>query len=312
MTDDNYSSTPPSGGFGGALRALLRWLLRLILVILAGGLLGVAVYLGLVILYQQAIEPARQNAIRIDDLEARQSESQRLVETRLANFSLRLAALESQGALSGETIAGLQSELRALGAQMPSIERLEEMGTLLRRLDAQVQWESTRVAALQGTLAAGDSPLAVLQREVRLLKAMQFLNRSRLYLAQNNYGLARQEVENARQVLLELAQDAPEYQQAALAGWLSRLDMALNNLPSLPVIAADDLEIAWWMMAAGLPGLGTPVPPEVIEEGATLTPTPTPPVEESTVTFTPTLTPSQQTVTPTPFVYDPASTPTPP
>jgi len=37
---------------------------------------------------------------------------------------------------------------------------------------------------------------------------------------------------------------------------LSRLDLVLGNLPDFPVIAVDDLNIAWNLLVLGLPETG--------------------------------------------------------
>ena len=73
-----------------------------------------------------------------------------------------------------------------------------------------------------------------------------------------------------------------------------RLDMAMGNLPAFPVIAADDVDIAWQLMMMGLPEseaeivpTSTPLPPPtftptvVLEPSATFTPTPAPVLENT-------------------------------
>jgi hypothetical protein len=67
-----------------------------------------------------------------------------------------------------------------------------------------------------------------------------------------------------------------------------RLDLALGNLPAFPVIAADDVDIAWQLMMIGLPEseadvIATFTP--TLEATPTFTSTPTPePVLEATPT----------------------------
>jgi hypothetical protein len=102
---------------------------------------------------------------------------------------------------------------------------------------------------------------------------MELLTRSRLSLVENNAGEAEQDVRAARQLLAGLGGEVPEYQVEALSSIIARLDQALIDLPARPVLAADNLEIAWQLLRSGLPGEPTP--------GPTLTPgtptgTPTP------------------------------------
>ena len=127
------------------------------------------------------------------------------------------------------------------------------------------------------------------------MKAMEMLTRGRLYLVQNNLGLAQNEVQAARDVLAGLV--APDYQQAALNAMIIRLDLALANLPGAPVLAAEDLEIAWQLLRAGLPSEGaaaTAERPALSTEAVTPLAT-----QASETTATPTDAP-EATPTPTP------------
>jgi hypothetical protein len=72
----------------------------------------------------------------------------------------------------------------------------------------------------------------------------------------------------------------PEYQIEAKELIIAHLDMALENLPEAPILAAEDLEIAWQLLKQGLPD-EPPLEAETETEG---TPTPGP-------TVTPTATP---------------------
>jgi hypothetical protein len=84
------------------------------------------------------------------------------------------------------------------------------------------------------------------------------LSRARLYLYESNFGLARLDVQAARDLLLSLQSDIATDKEAALGEVITRLDLALGNLPDFPVIAADDLNIAWQLLVNGLPDLPNP------------------------------------------------------
>jgi len=68
-----------------------------------------------------------------------------------------------------------------------------------------------------------------------------------------------------------------------------RLDLALGNMPVFPVIAVDDVDIAWQLMMMGLPESEADVIATFTPRPApTLTVTPTPePILEVTPTATP-------------------------
>jgi hypothetical protein len=58
---------------------------------------------------------------------------------------------------------------------------------------------------------------------------------------------------------------------------LLRLDLTLSNLPSFPVAASDDLDIAWQVLLGGLPPTEpTPAPTTTVEPLPQPSATPTP------------------------------------
>jgi len=107
------------------------------------------------------------------------------------------------------------------------------------------------------------------------------LARARLYLAESNFGLAREDVRSARELLVELEAGSND---EVLTQAISRLDLALGNLPAFPVVASGDLEVAWQILMTGETiATATPVPtstgtpaPAVPTVGTTLTITATP------------------------------------
>ncbi len=110
---------------------------------------------------------------------------------------------------------------------------------------------------------------------------IELLSRARLYLYGSNYGLAKIDVQAARDLLSTLQNDLPYDQNATLQDVLARLDLALVNLPTYPVIAADDVDIAWQLLVDGLPALpGATATPETTGEAPIQT-------EEATPTVTP-------------------------
>ena len=112
-----------------------------------------------------------------------------------------------------------------------------------------------RIAALEDMLAETPVPdeaemaeadaVVELRAEVGVLKTMSLLSRSRAYLLQANYDLAVVDAENALTVLQAAMVDLPEEKAGVAEGLVERMRLALNNLPDNPVLAAEDLEIAW-------------------------------------------------------------------
>jgi hypothetical protein len=155
--------------------------------------------------------------------------------------------------------------------------------------------------------AAGE--LEMLTREVKMLKALELLSRSRLHFLNADYGLAEKDLQNAYRVLtdLQVAGLAPKsevYEEA-----MSRLKQAGRNLPASPNVAENDLETAWDLLVEILTNpLGeTEVPTVTPSPSGTYTPYPTPPtwtpttVKTLVASYTPTFT-STPWETPTPSV----------
>jgi hypothetical protein len=101
-------------------------------------------------------------------------------------------------------------------------------------------------------------------------RALDMLGRARLYLAQSNFGLAREDVKSARDLLAALQAESND---PALDQAIARLDLSLGNLPAFPIVAAGDLEIAWQILMSGeAPATATPAP--TVEPTLEATPTP--------------------------------------
>ncbi|WKZ37826.1 MAG: helix-hairpin-helix domain-containing protein [Anaerolineales bacterium] len=227
---------------GRAFVNFLRALLKLILVAALIVVIGAALYYGLPYIQRTFIAPVEQNTAEIQGMDAEIAS----LQTQLNEMKTRVDALESSAK-----------------AHTLSIQKLEEMQ-----------------AALETELRTNNSrQLLELKQEVMFTRALDILARARLYLAQSNFGLAEADVQTARSLLAELQS---EKRDATLAQAISRLDLALGNLPDFPVVASGDLEIAWQILISGN------VPP-------TPTPTPVPPSEtptpKPTLEVTPTMTP---------------------
>lgn len=230
--------------FGRAFRFFLKALAQLIM--LAALVAGFALLLsrGLPYIQETFIAPVEANTAQIQKMEA-----------EIADLQAQLTRMDAQ-------VAALESSREA---HTDAITRLEEMQ---ETLDARLAEKN-------------DAVLLKLKHEVMLTRALDMLARGRLYLAQSNYGLAKADVQTARDLLAELN---AEKDDAILSSAIERLDMSLGNLPEFPVVASGDLEIAWQILISGnapaLTATATPTPAPL--ESATPTPvvdlsaTPTP------------------------------------
>jgi hypothetical protein len=232
---------------GRAFVNFLRALLRLVVLVIFIGGIGALLYYGLPYINRTFIAPVERNTAQIAKLETEIS----ALQTQLDETSTRVTALET-----------------TVEAYSVSIQKLEGMQA---ELDTQLQANNEKI-------------LLDLKHEVMMTRALDTLARARLYLAQSNFGLAKIDVQSARDLLAELQ---VETNDELLSQVIARLDLALGHLPDFPVIASGDLEIAWQILMSGQ----APVLPT-----ATITPTPAA-LETSTSTPLP---PPTTTTTATP------------
>ncbi|MCC6568631.1 MAG: helix-hairpin-helix domain-containing protein [Anaerolineales bacterium] len=226
---------------GAALRSFVRALFRLIAILIVIGGIGAALYFGLPLLRDRYIVPVEQNSARVDQL-----------ENEVADLKNQLAEVNSR-------LDGIDTSIEA---HTVSIEKLEELQS---QLEKQLN-------------ESNEETLVKLNQEVMMTRALDTLARARLYLAQSNFGLAKEDVQSARDLLAELQSQSSDEAQAQA---ISRLDSALNNLPAFPVVASGDLEIAWQILMTG------DVAPTATPEPSPTTSATAEPTLEVTVTATP-------------------------
>ena len=203
------------------LARVSKVLLRLALVVLLGVALGAGAYFGVTLAIRQLGEPTRQNSARIAALEAQLPEAvSRLAEQQesVAELQVQLEDLQAQLGDQGRGQDQLGSQLTTLADQLED---------LTKRIE-----ENTQAHQLRGDL--------------QLTQAMLSLVRARLWLVENNLGLAIAEVERARELLQPLATEQPG--AGNLQAAIERLDFALIELNTRPLVAADDIEIAWKLL----------------------------------------------------------------
>lgn len=228
------TATAPSGpSFGERIRAFFRFLLRLFLLLIVLGLLGIALYMLLPVLYQRYIRPVERNTAQVQELQSWREQT----EQELADLERKLGTLEDAQSQQERSLAALDERMldieTEITARSESLAALEDLQT---EIEAQNQVIS-----------------AELERQINLLKAMELLSRARLSMYQSNFGLARQDVQIARDLLAEAVDEAPQALARQLEAVVQRLDMTLANLPDFPVAASDDLDIAWHILLSGMP-----------------------------------------------------------
>jgi len=265
--------TPTGPSFGDRVGGFFRFLLRLVSLLILLSLLSLVLYLVIPWFYQNFIRPVEQTSAQVTELQSKQEQ----MEQDLADLQTKLGTLETvqnqhDGSInqSGQRLISIETEIAGRTQSLTALE--------------------TKQSDLQ---ARDETNSAELERQIDLLKSMELLSRARLSLYQSNFGLARADLQIARDLLATIQPDAPDSLAAELEAVIQRLDLALSNLPDFPVAASDDLDIAWQILLSGLPE-ATPTVSGTPSPAGTLSVTPSP-----SVTLTPTST-LKVTVSPSP------------
>jgi hypothetical protein len=330
MTTPNNLSPDPGmeNRFVQALRVFLRALVRLLLIICVAALLGLALYYGVPAVYTRFIQPVQENTLRIESLQTSQAQTDQLAAQNMTGAQNRLGTLESQYNQDSQVMVTVQARLNNIDTRSgndesqikASSERLDALDSSIQQIFSDMQavtttlkTDNTNIQELADKIKAGDPAIKTLYQELQLVKAMELITRSRLFLGQNNLGLAQADIQAARDLLNGLQSQVEPFQTGAVDAVIKRLDLALGNLPGAPVLAADDLEIAWQMLITGLPNQ-TPEPVGAMTGNITGTPTMTPTITinlTSTISVTVhplTTTVPQVVLTPSPaFTVTPAA-----
>jgi hypothetical protein len=166
--------------------------------------------------------------------------------------------LQSQQEQAQQQLADLQTKLETLETvQNEQDGSLKELDQRLSDIETEITARTESLAALEEMQSElqkqNEESTAEIQRRLDLLKAMELLSRARLFMYQSNFGLAKQDVQIARDVLAGIEPGGSESEAEELEAVLLRLDMTLTNLPDFPVAASDDLDIAWQILLTGLP-----------------------------------------------------------
>ncbi len=212
----------------------VRTLLTIFFVLLVLAALAAAAYFGIPYFYKKVLNPLESNTTRVSELSATQKADVKRLEQEISALQTRVADLELRADQIDQSIASHTSTLA----------KLEQMQ-----------------ATLQANMDAQKSEILVqMDEQLKLTRSLELLGRSRLYLSQSNYGLAQADVTEARALLYSLLPGISSDQSDGLKVVISRLDLALGNLPEYPVVAVYDVDIAWKLLVDGLPN----VPPMAV------------------------------------------------
>jgi len=263
----NPSSTIKSqSNFGRNLWRVIVFFFNLTLIILVLVTIGGGVYFGWPIVYKQYVLPVQNHTTQISQLEKDQQQSSEQIQGLQKQLPILMTVQARQLSDIGNLVTRLDKSETEITSHTKSLEKLEE---------------------LQNTLAAEKQDIQIeMDRQINVMKGMELLSRARLFLYQSNFGMAKQDVQSARDLLALSESVSQEAYKNDLADVVQRLDLCLSRLPDYPVTASDDLDIAWQLLIQGIPQTTatnmppTPTASATPETGITPTPligtTPTP------------------------------------
>jgi uncharacterized coiled-coil protein SlyX len=265
----------------GIFRRFLRFLLRIIVVIVLGIGLGAGVFYGTQKLYRDFIATAQENRQRLDQLENDLALSDEKVETRMDQLDERLIDLEGRLAVQAETIAGLEARVERLrSVQDEHEDEVTELALLpddVTEVEVTILELTQKVEGIEAELTALGVPAHQLQYQLQLVRTMTLLTRARVSLIHDNLGLASEDISAAVDLLQDMIEQGTPEEIETLESILKRLELALDDVRDSPVIAADELEIAWKLLIEATEFSPMPIPTATPE----LQPTETVPEEDS-------------------------------
>lgn len=242
------------------LRRVITWVI--VLILLAGATFAVIKW-GIPFVYDRYIKPVENNAASITDLASTQNAEIKRLDAEIAALQERAAALETRA-------DGVDQSLAAHDASLAQLENMQKL------LDNSMSAQKTEL-------------LAELSNQLNMTRGIELVSRSRLYLSESNFGLAKEDLQSARDLLYTLLDKLPADQVGAMKTVIERLDMALEKLPAYPVVASNDVDTAWRYLVDGLPNV-----PQQAVTPVVLPPTETPAATttvEATLTVEATVTP---------------------
>jgi chromosome segregation ATPase len=275
----------------------LQVLLRLILIILIGILIGAGLYFGFKYVYNQVVTPIQQNQAEIQSLNTRVNQQWDLLNEKNIDLEERLTQIENDQDLLNNQVSEMLTKIDQNAADLEAfdlkfndlVENTDNLERGIQDLAKQDEEFQNLNEEIQTSLENMDvdNKVKPLKQEVAIFKILLQINRSRLFLVQDNLGLAEQELLIADEMFESLSEISPENEEE-IASWNARLNLAINHLPNNPVLANDDLEILWTMMSNGFTEADELTESESLDEtdveetvsatetNSSLTPTPTP------------------------------------
>lgn len=230
-------------------RRLLSFFIRLLLVVLVGAAIGVGAYYGIPALYRDFIQPIQTNTQRVAALEEDLASMRVEIRDRQSTLSTDIANVEGVVALQREDLAALSAQSEGLETRMDQMQTeldgIQSLSESFQEVEGDLDRLSERLDAIEITIEEEDPPIEQIQRQIQLLRVMELVTRARMWIIQDNFGKAMDDLTYAKEALETLDATSDD---DSLTPIIERLDQTLFEISLSPVIAADDLEIVWQLL----------------------------------------------------------------
>lgn len=238
-----------------AARKVVRWIFRMLVVIFLGVALGAGLYYGVRSFYRDAIEPLQTMDQRTREVESKVAELSETVQEDKRSASEGLTDVQGRLAVQAEEIATLTSQLTRLedqtADQAEALDKVAELRDDLNQIEDDFTALDAQLADLEEVVQAEDLPVEQVQESLQLMRVMILLTRARLWVEQDNFGLAGEDMDAAIGIMNELLidnTDAEGQPDEALLAISNQLTLASDNVRDNPALAEEELEIAWKLL----------------------------------------------------------------
>lgn len=208
------------------INRVITWVV--VLIVLAGAVFA-AIKWGIPFVYDRYIKPVESNAASITGLADQQ-------KAEIARMDEEIKALQERATTLEGRADSVDQSLAAYEASLTQLENMQEM------LDNNFSTHKTEM-------------LTEFSNQLAMTRGIELVSRSRLYLSESNFGLAKDDLNAARDLLYTLLETIPANQVGALKTVINRIDMAIEKLPAYPVVASNDVDTAWQYLVDGLPNV---------------------------------------------------------
>lgn len=246
------SETPPGPSFG---RRAVRWIFRMLAAVLLGAALGAGVFYGARKFYRDAIEPLQtldQRMITLEtglsDLNSELRESERTRAEEISELKAKVADQAEELAVLSAQVS--QMEFLVEG-QDTAIAELQELRGDVEGVQQDLTETNERLAAMGDLIQAGELPVERVEETLQLVRVMSLLTRTRLWMEQDNYGLASEDLASALDIMQVLVPDPGtilDERDERLAEIADRIGRALEATRTNPTVAEEESEIAWKLL----------------------------------------------------------------